>query len=227
MPKVCIDSGHGGKDSGAVLGTRYEKNDALKMALAVSKLLEQQGIEVILTRDSDKDMTLAERTSLANKENCDYFLSIHRNSYNASSTGIEIWVYSKATQSTCDKAQCILDNLLSVTSVSNRGLKKGYVGNSNVDYAVNRDTNMASALLELLFISNPNDNAIFDVYFKEYALAIAKGICNAVGVTYKENTEINPNVIYRVQVGAFSNKENAEKYAAELKSKGINAFVTT
>lgn len=187
MPKICIDPGHGGTDSGALLNTRYEKNDTLKMALKVKELLEAQGVTVVLTRNADKYLTLSDRCSIANKNNVDYFLSIHRNSLNATSKGIEIWVYSKATDATTKKAQGILDSLVKVGG-TNRGVKKGYTGNPNVDYAINRESTMPSALLELLFISNPDDNKLFDDHFDEYAEAIAKGLCSAVGVTYKTSS---------------------------------------
>ena len=52
--KICIDPGHGGTDPGAVNGSRYEKTDVLKLAKEISHLLEKQGIEVLLTRDTDK-----------------------------------------------------------------------------------------------------------------------------------------------------------------------------
>ena len=51
MMKVCIDAGHVGKDAGAVIGKRYEKNDNLEMALKLQNLLQQQGVTVVMTRE--------------------------------------------------------------------------------------------------------------------------------------------------------------------------------
>lgn len=181
---ICIDPGHGGVDVGAVRGSRYEKSDNLRMAKAVKALLEPQGIKVVLTRDGDTNPSLSSRCDIANNAKADYFLSIHRNSFgNQTATGAEIWVHHAAQQSTVNKAQRILDEVLSVCG-KDRGVKKGYTGNPNADYAINRESNMASALLELLFISSDYDNSLYDRYFDKLAEAIAKGLCVAVGVEY-------------------------------------------
>lgn len=183
---ICIDPGHGGVDVGAVRGGRYEKSDNLRMAKAVKSLLEVQGIKVVMTRDNDTNPALSTRCDIANNAKADYFLSIHRNSFgNQTATGAEIWVHHAAQQSTVDKAQRILDEVLSVCG-KNRGVKKGYTGNPNADYAINRESNMASALLELLFISSDYDNGLYDRYFDKLAEAVAKGLCAAVGVEYGE-----------------------------------------
>ena len=112
---ICIDPGHGGVDVGAVRGSRYEKSDNLRMAKAVKALLEPQGIKVVLTRDGDTNPSLSSRCDIANNAKADYFLSIHRNSFgNQTAAGAEIWVHHAAQQSTVNKAQRILDEILSV-----------------------------------------------------------------------------------------------------------------
>lgn len=185
---ICIDPGHGGIDVGAIRGNRYEKSDNLRMAKAVKALLEAQGVKVVLTRDNDANPSLSGRCDIANNAKADYFLSIHRNSFgNQDANGAEIWVHHAAQQSTVDKAQRILDEVLSVCG-KNRGVKKGYTGNPNADYAINRESNMASALLELLFISSDYDNSLYDRYFDKLAEAVAKGLCAAVDVKYGAQT---------------------------------------
>ncbi len=185
---VCIDPGHGGTDVGAVRGNRYEKSDNLRMAKAVKALLEAQGVKVVLTRDNDANPSLSGRCDIANNAKADYFLSIHRNSFgNQTATGVEIWVHHAAQQSTIGKAQKILDEVLAVCG-KDRGVKKGYTGNPNADYAINRESNMASALLELLFISSDYDNSLYDRYFDKLAEAVAKGLCAAVDVEYGAQT---------------------------------------
>lgn len=185
---ICIDPGHGGTDVGAVRGNRYEKSDNLRMAKAVKSLLEAQGVKVVLTRDNDANPSLSGRCDIANNSKADYFLSIHRNSFgNQTATGAEIWVHHAAQQSTIEKAQKILDEVLTVCG-KDRGVKKGYTGNPNADYAINRESNMASALLELLFISSDYDNSLYDRYFDKLAEAVAKGLCAAVDVKYGAQT---------------------------------------
>lgn len=182
--KVCLDCGHGGSDPGAVKGSRTEKADVLRIGLKVRDLLAAQGINVVLTRTADKDVSINERCKIANGAKCDYFLSIHRNAATPDVAGNEIWVHSQAVAHVVDKAQKIL-NAVCAVSGKNRGVKKGAAGNYT-DYGVNRDTDMPSALLELGFITSAADNKTFDANFDAYAKAIAKGVCAALGVDYKE-----------------------------------------
>lgn len=184
MAKICLDPGHGGSDPGACKGRRSESDDVLSLSLAVKSALERCGIQVVLTRTADTDITINERCNKANAEKCDYFLSIHRNSAGSTANGTEIWVHSKSGTDTYNKAKDVLDKVVNVSGSYNRGVKKGAVGYT--DYGVNKQTNMPSALLELLFISNDNENADFDKNFNSYAEAIAKGLCKVVGVSYKE-----------------------------------------
>ena len=182
--KVCLDCGHGGSDPGAVKGSRTEKADVLRIGLKVRDLLAAQGINVVLTRTADKDVSVNERCKIANGAKCDYFLSIHRNAASPDAVGNEIWVHSQAVAHVVDKAQKIL-NAVCAVSGKNRGVKKGAAGNYT-DYGVNRDTDMPSALLELGFITSDTDNKFFDTHFDAYAKAIAKGVCAALSVDYKE-----------------------------------------
>ena len=182
--KVCLDCGHGGSDPGAVKGSRTEKADVLRLGLKVRDLLTAAGINVVLTRTADESVSINDRCKIANAAKCDYFLSIHRNAATPDAVGNEIWVHSQAVAHVVDKAQKIL-NAVCVVAGKNRGVKKGAAGNYT-DYGVNRDTDMPSALLELGFITSDTDNKSFDTHFDAYAKAIAKGVCAALGVDYKD-----------------------------------------
>jgi N-acetylmuramoyl-L-alanine amidase len=86
IDKVVIDPGHGGRDPGAI-GRRgvYEKDVVLSIAKRLKKLLEKKlGLQVIMTRETDKFVPLKERTHLANKVNGKLFISIHANSNRSS-----------------------------------------------------------------------------------------------------------------------------------------------
>ncbi len=78
---VIIDAGHGGKDPGTTgVGSVYEKNLNLSMALKIKALLEKyQDIKVILTRDKDEFIELKDRGAIANRSGGDLFVSIHCN----------------------------------------------------------------------------------------------------------------------------------------------------
>ena len=220
MMIICIDAGHGGSDPGATLVSRKESNDVLKMALAVGKILTTQGVKVVYTRTIDKDITINERCNISNKNNADYFLSIHRNSSYTEAKGYEIWVHSKASRSTQSKAKKILNNIVSVDTRKgvNRGVKKGAV--SYTDFGINRLSNAPSALLELGFISNPDDNGVFDKYFDKLAEAIAKGLCSAVGVSYK----VNKNTSSKTETKKPSTTTSTKKPTTTPTKKSIDAI---
>lgn len=91
---VVIDAGHGGNDPGAT-GYAVEKSVVLSVALQLKRLLEAEGVEVILTRGDDTFLTLQQRSLFAAPER-NLFVSIHANSAaNASASGIETWVFGE------------------------------------------------------------------------------------------------------------------------------------
>ncbi len=181
-PLICLDAGHGGKDTGAVSPDgRLEKDDNLAMTLAVGKILEEKGYRVIYTRTEDVTVTLEERYTLSNKKHATVFVAIHRNSAeNETVSGIEAWI--KNTSPAPDKklAKAILRQLDNVGFGNDRGVNAGYRGDLTKNYAVNSGTKCKSCLLELGFLSNPEDNALFDENFDAYAEAIAKGILQSL-----------------------------------------------
>ena len=174
---VCIDPGHGGMSSGATLGSRYEKNDTLKLSLLVRDELTQRGYTVVMTRDDDSDVSLADRCKIANKARASLFVSIHRNSSSSpSATGMEMWVHSQNPTDDVLLARNILDSLEAVGISSNRGIHRGYRDGATMNYYINRHTKMTSVLAEIGFISNENDNKAYDENIEKYAKAIADGI---------------------------------------------------
>ena len=89
---VVIDPGHGGKDPGAVSNGYYEKVIALATSLKLGKTLQDNGINVIYTRDRDQFVNLFERANIANKSDAQLFLSIHCNAHNSQAYGAETFV---------------------------------------------------------------------------------------------------------------------------------------
>lgn len=99
MRKIVIDPGHGGKDPGAVSRTGfYEKNIVLDVSKRIKEELENNGIDVIMTRDLDEFITLGNRITAANENNADLFVSIHANSNKRRwIRGFEVYYLSEAT----------------------------------------------------------------------------------------------------------------------------------
>ena len=90
---VVVDAGHGGKDPGTHGKSAREKEVALKVALQVGELIEENypDVKVIYTRDSDKFVELIDRAGIANKNNADLFISIHCNSGPGAAHGTETY----------------------------------------------------------------------------------------------------------------------------------------
>lgn len=178
---VCLDAGHGGTDAGAVNGDRLEKNDNLRMALAVRDKLENAGSErltVLLTRADDAALELQQRVDLANENGATLFVSLHRNS--GGGKGVEVWTSSLKEKAECRLAQYIMDALEQAGVQKVRGVKHGTAGNPAVSYTVVGRTEMPACLVELGFIDNDEDNALLDSHWDAYAQAIADGILKMV-----------------------------------------------
>ncbi|MFC1817362.1 N-acetylmuramoyl-L-alanine amidase, partial [Thermodesulfobacteriota bacterium] len=99
--RIVIDPGHGGRDYGApgYFKGVHEKQVALAIAKRLArKIKERLGLEVIMTRKSDRHLTLEERTAIANTKNADLFISIHTNSIRDRRVyGIETYFLNLAT----------------------------------------------------------------------------------------------------------------------------------
>lgn len=78
--RIIVDAGHGGFDNGASFNGRLEKNDNLRLALQVGKDLADMGYEVYYTRDDDTYQSPSAKAAIANEAGADFFVSIHRNS---------------------------------------------------------------------------------------------------------------------------------------------------
>lgn len=175
---VCVDAGHGGSDVGAVgLDGSYEKDDNLRLALKVKEALEKSGVNVIMTRSDDSDTQLDSRSVIANKAKADLFVSLHRNSTVKANTtkGIEIWIHSSGSERSYAAADDILSSLEKVGISDNRGVRIGTQGDSDDDYAVIRDTDMTSMIIEMGFMTSQDDLDYFNENLDNYANAISNG----------------------------------------------------
>ena len=219
---IYLDPGHGGRDPGAVNGTRLESHDNLRMAQAIRPHLQRQGFNVVMSRETDVFVELAERTRQANRVNADLFLSIHRNGFDdPSAHGTEVVVHTSPTAQEMVIAAEVLQQLIRVGIQRNRGIIRK-------NFHVLRESRMPSVMPELGFITNKRDNELFDFHLDAYAEAIAKSVCSFFDVDYIEPsqaTQTQPETLYRVQVGAFRIKENALKFLDAVRGMGLDAFI--
>lgn len=214
--KIMLDPGHGGSDPGAVHEGRQEKDDALRLAMAVGKILQEHGYDVAYTRTTDVYNTPFEKAMIGNNSGADLFVSIHRNSspidnqYN----GVQTLVYNDSGFK-AELARNINEELAEVGFAD-----RGVIERPNL--VVLKRTKMPAVLVEAGFINSDIDNAIFDNNFDAMARAIADGIMETVEDVDSVETD---KVMYSVQVGAFRNQQLANNLAFQLRQQGYPAEV--
>ncbi|OXM82535.1 N-acetylmuramoyl-L-alanine amidase family protein [Paenibacillus rigui] len=168
--KVVIDPGHGDQDPGAkAVNGRVEKEFNLAMGLKVYALLQQEAqIQPFITRNDDTFVPLDDRAKFANDRNADVFVSIHGNSYLASSTGTETYYYKSDS---VEFADIMHKHVTAATGLPDRGVRQQ-------PFRVVKVTNMPAVLLEIGYLSNEGDTALmFDEAFQDkVASAIVAGI---------------------------------------------------
>lgn len=212
--KWYLDFGHGGKDPGA-LGSKNtkESNTVLKIGMLIKTNLEKHSEKVITTRESDTFYSLEYRTNKANKESCDYFISIHMNSStNKTAKGTETWVYDSKGK-IYNLAQNISSNLSTNLKTPNRKVKE------SKKFSVLKNSKMPALLIEIDFISNPEIENLCanESYIKNVANTISSTLLSFIG---KEIIK-DDSKFYKVCVGAFKNKNNAISVKNEAISKGF------
>lgn len=220
MPKkVFLGVGHGGSDPGAVANGFKEKDLNLPIALSCRDVLERHGVNVLMSRTKDENDDLTEEIRECNAYDPDLCVDIHNNA--GGGDGAEAFYYSGGGKSK-ELAQNILANIILIGQNS-RGIKTKLNSYGTDYYGFIRETKAPAVIVECAFVDNKNDLQIIDTAEEQKAMgvAIAKGILLTLGIEYVEE----PKTWYKVQVGAFRNKANAENLLAELKAKGYNGFI--
>ncbi|MCQ4772461.1 N-acetylmuramoyl-L-alanine amidase [Lacrimispora saccharolytica] len=218
MAKIAIDAGHGGADPGAVYQGRQEKDDNLKLALAVGERLQNSGLDVYYTRTEDIYQTPYQKAMAANESGADFLVSLHRNSseYPNQYTGVETLIYDKNGEK-AEIAEDINEELENI-GFRNNGVK------IRPGLVILRRSKMPAVLVESGFINSEEDNRLFDEEFDRIADGIADAILKNFSLTGEEETE-QEETYYRVQTGAYRNRENAVRQQEKLTEEGYPAFL--
>lgn len=183
---IVIDPGHGGIDPGAVgFGGIKEKEIVLQVSKRLEQLLKQAGAKVILTRESDIDLStpgsgsllkrkredLSKRVALANDNDASVFLSIHVNAFPSSRWRGAQTFYQKKDDDSKKLAECIQSELIRVMKNTTRAAKPS-------DFYTTRNTKMAGVIVEIGFISNPAEAALMNkpAYQRQLVNAIYSGL---------------------------------------------------
>jgi len=168
---VVVDPGHGGKDSGAPgLGGLLEKDVVLPISKRVAAILEQNGVQAVLTRDSDYFVELQGRVDIAARSNATLFVSIHANAVDRRPdvNGLEVYYYDSGYSLAEVVRQTILQN---ISTIKDRGTRKAR-------FYVLRKSSMPSILVEVGYMTGREDNPRLGTteYQNRMAEAIARGV---------------------------------------------------
>ena len=178
---IYLDPGHGGRDSGATYKNIYEKDINLIMSKKIEKYLVAKGATVYLTRNTDIDLSttntnkkrsdLSNRAKLINESNADIYISIHLNYIeNSKWKGLQIFYNNKNEEN-----KIIADSITSYLKENSSNIRESKKENI---YYMYKQINIPGVLIELGFLSNPNDR--YRLTNEEYQDKLAISISNSI-----------------------------------------------
>lgn len=173
MIRICVDPGHGGAQPGAVNGRFKEKVATLAISLKLRDKLEENGFKVIMTRDTDIDVSLKSRCKIANGAGANAFISIHLNSCHSDEPhGAETWKWHITRAFSKTLADAVQADLIAAIGAKNRGVKESDI------YYVLKHTKASALVVECGFISNAEE--CHKLFSDSYQDKIADGICRGI-----------------------------------------------
>ena len=217
--KVFIGVGHGGSDPGAVANGTNEKDLNLSIAIACRDVLVKHGVSVKMSRSKDENDSLSEEIKECNGFAPDLAVDIHNNA--GGGDGAEAFYHYGG-----GKSKVLAENILGEivkAGQNSRGAKIRKNANGKDYYGFIRETSCPAVIVECAFVDNATDLKILVTEGKRKAVgeAIAKGILKTLGV----EIQADRSTLYRVQVGAYLVKANAEAMQKKIKAVGFDAFI--
>ena len=179
---ICLDAGHGGSDAGCISNAYgyQEKDVTLDICLKLADILQSRGWNVVMTRETDRDVTwagssntqeLGARVDVGEKCNADIIVSIHCNAaVSSSAEGTSLHVYKRSDRAL---AQCIHPHLMKASGRNDRGIQQDR-------FFVLVNSPMPAVLIETAFLSNPTEAKLLgdENYRLKIAQGLADGICD-------------------------------------------------
>lgn len=223
--KFVMDAGHGYSTPGKRTpdGMREYEFNRVVANYARTELLKYEKVEVLFTHSDDRDVPLKERTDKANAWGGEVLVSIHANAFGNggwnTARGIETYSWNGQSPNGDALAKAVQNELVKATGLFNRGHK-------TADFHMLREFAKASCLVECGFMTNKEEAVLLksDAYRRQCAIAIVDALVSLYGLKKKPVSKPKGK-LYKVQVGAFSEKQNADKLAAELKGKGYSTYI--
>lgn len=241
---IAVDIGHGSDTLGKCVlkGKTIYREHSFNSAVGieVDKMLRANGFSTFMVqKPNSPEYPLMDRIDEYNKQGVDLVWSIHADANDNLKAIGRYCFYWHTSKEGKRLAEMYAEEVKAAGySLRGDGTQSSKVGDWT-NLAICRDTDMTAVLTENGFYTNEDDfKLIFKTrnYVKDMARVITRSICRFYGVTYKDinetsspspgtNAGTSGKVLYKVQVGAFSNKANADKLVAELKKKGYEAII--
>lgn len=238
MIKIALNAGHYLGTAGKRCLKSLDKNETREWVLnnRICDKVEQNlkaytGYSLLRIDDTtgNSDITVADRAKKANGFGADIYISVHHNAGINGGTGggIVAYTYTKVDQTTKDWQKLLYEKLIEKTSLKGNRAQPL----SSADLGECRLTKMPAVLLECGFMDSATDVPVIlsEDFANKCAEAITEAIVQKGGLTKipttQGNSENKQEVLYRVQVGAYKVKANAEKMKSRLRDLGFDAII--
>ena len=238
MVRIALDAGHGINTAGKRVPKTLDKNETREWTLnnRVANYVEDllkgfEGVEVLRVDDrtGKRDVPLAERTKKANDWKADIYISIHHNAGINGGTGGGVTVYRYPNSSKMTRT--MLQNLYNAIVKHNKlkGNRSSPLNDAN--FQVLRQTKMAAVLIENGFMDSRTDVPIIltDAHARKTADGIVEFLADHFKLKKKPKPKPTPpknDGFYRVVVGSYKDRKNAEEQQKKLKKAGFDSFLS-
>lgn len=201
-------------DNRYAYGNTNEKAVCCEIAAYAEAALKRNGFEVI----TGTSTSLGTRCSEADKWGADIYIPIHTNAYNGKVSGTRMFCYRLSGEG-YKACKAIYDVLAPITP----GKSENITANPGL-YEV-KTPKAPTVYIEVDFHDVPDIAKWLIENTKRIGEAICKGVCYHYGMTYKAEEKQETGKLYRVQVGAYSKKANADAMLAKLKQAGFDGYI--
>lgn len=232
--KIALDAGHGINTAGKRCLKSIDPKETREWTLndricdkIESYLKEYTNYSLIRVDDTTgkKDIALATRVTNANNFGADIYISIHHNAgiKGGKGGGLVAYTYTKVNKTTASWQSELYDAIINATGL--KGNRATPLAKGNL-YVV-RKTTMPAVLLECGFMDSTTDTPV--ILTEDFANKVAKAIVDVIakksGLVKKKVEQGETNKLYKVQVGAYRDRENAQRIVDMLKADGYDAII--